>query len=132
MAAKAIMEKDNMYSLSRLADAFNGSLPIGQKLWTALVPQLTALGRRRFTRHLTADLAALSGKPLQDAQKEVIASVKERIGLTVQFRHDWIHNCARPKGTIVNYTDGQAKAAINEIKSLIEILETHIEAHRLA
>lgn len=132
MAAKAIMEKDNMYSLSRLADAFNGSLPIGQKLWIALVPQFAALGRRRFTRHLTADLAALSGKPLQDAQKEVVASVKERIGLTVQFRHDWIHNCARPKGTIVNYTDGQARAAMNEVKSLVEIFETHIEAHRLA
>jgi hypothetical protein len=96
------------------------------------VPQLAALNRRRFTRHRTADLAALNGKPLQDAQKAVAGSVKKRIGITVQFRHDWIHNCARPKGTIVNYTDGEAKAAMNEIKSLVDIFETHIEANRLA
>jgi hypothetical protein len=132
MAAKAVMERDNMYTLARLDGAFNGILPAGQKLWFGIVPQLTALGRRRFTRNLTTDLAALAGKPLQDAQRQVIGSVKARIGITVQFRHDWIHNCARPKGTIQNYTDGEAKAAMNEIKSLVDIFETHIETHRLA
>lgn len=132
MAAKAVMEKDNMYSLSRLDDIFNGILPVGQKLWLGIVPQLTALGRRRFTKYLTADLATLAGKPLQDAQRAVVSSVKKRIGITVQFRHDWIHNCARPKGTVVNYTDGEAKAAMNEIKSLVDIFEAQIEAHRIA
>ncbi len=126
MAAKAVMEKDNMYSLSRIDDAFNGILPVGQKLWLGIVPQLAALGRRRFTKHLTADLAALNGRPLQDAQKAVVGSVKKRIGITVQFRHDWIHNCARPKGAIVNYTDGEAKAAMNEIKRLVDIFEAQI------
>jgi len=131
MAAKAVMERDNMYSLARLDDVFNGILPIGHKLWIGIVPQLAALNRRRFTKHRTADLAALNGKPLQDAQKVVVGSVKKRIGITVQFRHDWIHNCARPKGAIVNYTDGEAKAAMNEIRSLVDIFETHIEAHRV-
>lgn len=132
MAAKAVMEKDNMYSLSRLDDVFNGILPAGHKLWLGIVPQLAALGRRRFTKYITSDLAALTGKPLQDARKAVVNSVKKRIGITVQFRHDWIHNCARPKGAIVNYTEGEAKAAMNEIKSLVDIFETHVEAHRLA
>lgn len=131
MAVKAVMEKDNMYSLSRLDDVFNGILPGSQKLWLGIVPQLAKLSRRRFTKHLTADLAALSGKPLQDAQKALVGSVKKRIGITVQFRHDWIHNCARPKGAIVNYTNGEAKAAMNEIKSLVDIFDAHIEAHRL-
>jgi hypothetical protein len=131
MAAKAVMEKDNMYSLSRLDDVFNGILPVGQKLWLGIVPQLAGLNRRRFTRHIAADLAVLHGQPLQDAQKQLIGSAKKRIGITVQFRHDWIHNCARPKGAIVNYTDGEAKAAMNEIKSLVDIFETHIEAHRI-
>jgi hypothetical protein len=30
----------------------------------------------------------------------------------------------------VNYTDGEAKAAMNEIKDL-DIFEAHVEAHRL-
>ena len=132
MAAKAVMERDNMYSLSRLDDVFNGILPIGQKLWLGILPQLAALGRRRFTRFTAADLAALHGQPLHNAQKALISSVKARIGLTVQFRHDWIHNCARPKGAIANYTNGEARAAMNEIKSLVDIFEAHVEAHRLA
>lgn len=132
MAAKAVMERNNMYSLSRLDDVFNGILPAGQKLWVGIVPQLARLGRRRFTKHLTGDLNGCTGKALQVAQNEVVASVKKRIGGTVQFRHDWIHNCARPKGTIMNYTDGEAKAAMSEIKSLVDIFDAQIEAHRLA
>lgn len=132
MAAKAVMERDNMYSLSRVDGIFNGILPTGRKLWLGIVPQLAALGRRRFTKYLMADMAALIGKPLIGAQREVVGTVKKRIGITVQFRHDWIHNCARPKGTIVNYTDGEAKAAMNEIKSLVDIFEAYIEAHRIA
>ena len=131
MAAKAVMEKDYMYSLARLDEIFNGILPAGQKLWIGIVPQLAALDRRRFTRYVTADLAALGGVALQNAHKEVVASVKTRIGITVQFRHDWIHNCARPKGAIVNYTHGEARAAMNEIKNLVNIFDTHIEAHRI-
>lgn len=132
MAAKAVMERNNMYSLSRVDGVFNGILPVGQKLWLGIVPQLLAVGRRRFTKYLAADMAGLTGKPLLGRQREVIATVKSRIGITVQFRHDWIHNCARPKGTIVNYTDGEARAAMNEIKSLVDIFEAHIEAHRIA
>jgi hypothetical protein len=131
MAARAAMEKDFLYSLSRLDEAFNGILPSGQKLWDGIVDALAALGRRRFTTHLTMDLAALTNKPLQDARKKVIATVKNRIAITVQFRHDWIHNCSRPKAAIVNRTHGEARTAINEIKSFVEIFETHIEAHRI-
>ncbi len=132
MAAKAVMEKSFMYSLARLDEVFNGILPGNKKLWLGIVPQLVALNRRRFTRHVTADLAGLAGEPLQKAQKEIVTSVKRRIGITVQFRHDWIHNCARPKGAIVNYTDGEARAAMNEIRSLVNIFDAHIEAHRIA
>ena len=132
MAVKAVMEKDNMYSISRLKEAFNGILPNGQKLWDGITPQLVALGRRRFTRHLSADLGAMAGQARVAAEKQVIASVKKRIGITVQSRHDWIHNCARPKGVILNYTDLQARVAMNEIKSLVDIFEAHVQAHRLA
>lgn len=132
MAARATMDRDFMYSLSRLDEAFNGILPTGAKLWDSIVDALAALGRVRFTRHLTADLAAFAaGKPREDARKQVISRVRSRIGITVQFRHDWIHNCSRPKAALVNYTNGEARAAMNEIQSLVDICETHLEAHRI-
>lgn len=132
MAVRSIMEKDNMYSLTRLEGAFNGILPDSQKLWQSIVPQLAALERKRFTLHVTSDLAGLSGKPLHDKQKEVVSNVKRRIGASVQFRHDWIHNCSRPKGAITTWTYGESRAAMNEVKSFVEIFDAHIEAYRLA
>jgi hypothetical protein len=132
MAARAAMEKKFMYSLSRVSDAFNGILPAIQKIWDSLITPLVAVGRRRFTTHLAADLAALAGKPRETAEKRVIATVKSRIGNTVQFRHDWIHNCSRPRGAIANWSYLGASVAVNEIKALVDIFETHIEAHRVA
>ena len=52
------MEKDNMLSLSRLEDCFNGILPNNQKLWLDFVPVLAAHDLARLTRHLAADLTA--------------------------------------------------------------------------
>ena len=131
MAARAYAESAYMYSIGKLDDLFNGILPPANKLWVGLVAPLAALNMVRFTRHHTTALAAMRAKPLQKAQKELLASVKSRIGATVQFRHDWIHNCARPKQAIVNYTHLEARAAISEIKYFIDIFETYIEAFRI-
>lgn len=132
MAARAQMEKDNLYSLSRLDDMFNGILPNGQKLWLDFAQSLADLNRKRFTTLVASDLVGLNGEDLKRAQKRVFNSVKIRIGKTVQYRHDWIHNCARPKERVIDYTSGEAKVAMEEIKLLIELFETHIESNRLA
>ena len=121
-----------MYSLSRLEDAFNGILPSGQKVWAGLISDLASLGKKRFTKYNSADLKGKTGKALDAARKKVATTVRKRIAETVQFRHDWIHNCSRPKSAIVNYTHSEATTAIQEIKQFIEIFDDHIEAHRLA
>jgi hypothetical protein len=132
MAARKVMEKDNMLALSRIEDCFNGILPPAQKLWLALIPNLTAHNLKRLTKHNAADMAGFAaGKPLEKAQKQVIAAVKARIGKIIQFRHDWIHNCGRPKTAIVDLTHGRAKARIRDIKLFIEDLDDHLTAHRL-
>lgn len=132
MAARKVMEKDNMLALSRIEDCFNGILPPAQKLWLKIIPQLTALNLKRLTKHNAAELAAFAaGKPRQDAEKQVVAAVKARIGKIIQFRHDWIHNCGRPKTAIVDLTSGRAKARIRDIKSFAEIFDDHLSTHRL-
>jgi hypothetical protein len=131
MAARKLMERDNMYSLARLDDTFNGILPAGHKLWEGIVNPLVALGKKRFTKYNTAELNKLAGDTRKKAIKAVMATVKNRINQTVQFRHDWIHNCSRPKSAIFNFTHGEAAAAIDEIKQFIEIFDNHIEAHRI-
>src|ERR1700733_10013916 len=120
MAARKVMEKDNMLSLSRLEDSFNGILPNNQKLWLDFVPVLAAHNLVRLTRHVAADLAALAGDALVRAKKQVASAVKMRLGRTIQIRHDWIHNCGRPRSAIHDLTHGQARARIRDIRLFVE------------
>jgi hypothetical protein len=131
MSARKVMEKDNMLSLSRLEDSFNGILPNNHKLWLDFVPVLAAHNLVRLTRHVAADLAALAGDPLVKAKKQVAAAVKARLEATIQIRHDWIHNCGRPKNAIQDLTHGQAKARMHDIRLFVEDLDDHLESHRV-
>lgn len=133
MAARSIMEKDNMLSVSRIESMFNPILPDQQKLLSSLVPTLIDYGWKKFTGpNSNAEIDALTGKPKEKATKKSISVLKERIGETIQIRHDWIHNCGRPKSSVKDYTDRQACERIREIKSLIVEFDDHIEAHRKA
>ena len=131
MAARKVMEKDNMLSLSRLEDHFNGILPNNQKLWLDFVSVLAAHNCVRLTRHVAADLAALAGDALVQAKKQVVSAVKARLTSTIQIRHDWIHNCGRPKNAIYDLTHGQARARIRDIRLFIEDLDNHLDSHRV-
>lgn len=131
MAARKVMEKDNMLSLSRLEDCFNGILPNHKKLWLDFVPVLAAHNLARLTKHVESDLAVLAGDALVQAKKQIAEAVKTRLGTTIQIRHDWIHNCGRPKNAIQDLTHGQAKARIRDIRLFIEDLDNHLDSHRV-
>lgn len=132
MATRKIMERDNMLSISRVKDEFNGILPPSRKLWGGLVDELIACNSRKFTGVTSTDTAKLSGKTLEKAKKRAISAFQARIGETVQFRHDWVHNCGRPKSAIKSVPYGQAKARLSEVKALVTAFDDHIQAHRLA
>lgn len=132
MAARKVMEKEDVLSLSRLEDCFNGILPGNQKLWNALIPKLLSHNLKRLTRINAAEFAAVAnGVPKQMAEKQIIAAVKARIGKIIQFRHDWIHNCGRPKNAIIDLTSGRAMARIRDIRLFIEDFDEHLTTHRL-
>ena len=131
MATRKVMEKDNMLSLSRLEDCFNGILPNNQKLWLDFVPVLAAHNRARLTRHIAEDLVGLAVDDLILAKKQIAAAVKARLGTTIQIRHDWIHNCGRPKNAIQGLSHNQASARIRDVRLFIEDLDDHIDSHRV-
>lgn len=131
MAARSIMEKDNMLSIGRVESMFNPILPDNQKVFAALIPVLVGYGWKKLTGPKTdAEIATLTGKSKEKATKKAISVLKERIGQTIQIRHDWIHNCGRPKSSIKDYTDRQTYSRIKEIKALVVKFDQHIEAHR--
>jgi hypothetical protein len=132
MASRKIMEKDNMLSISRLDDYFNGNLPAGGKIWLDFIPIVIAYNRRRLTKCTSSDLTGLSPSQLTSKKKEAIAALKERIGCIIQRRHDWIHNCGRPKNAIQDLNHSAARDMVEDVETLARELDSYIEANRLA
>jgi hypothetical protein len=132
MATRKIMERDSMLTVSRIDDHFNGILPRSHKLWAGLIDQLINYNSKRLTKVTSSEANKLSGKDKENAKKQAIAKFKSRVSDTVQLRHDWAHNCGRPKSSIRTLTHNQAKARIKELKVFVEAFDDHIEAHRLA
>lgn len=133
MAARNIMERDSMLSISRIDDMFNPILPTGQKLWSEFIGAMLAHGFKTLTGPKTAaEIAALAGKDKENATKKAISTLKKRIGGVIQIRHDWVHSCARPKSGVAKYTDGEARRRIRDVRLLVETFDDHIEAHRRA
>jgi hypothetical protein len=130
MAARKVMERENILSLRRIDDMFNPILPTGQKIWAEFVPALIALGRKRLTGITPSEMAALTGSRKGDATKKAATAVRDRIAGISQIRNDWIHNCARPKTAIQEWTHGEAATRIRDVKDVIYALDDHIEAHR--
>lgn len=131
MAARQIMERDNMLSISRIDEMFNPILPASHKLWSSFVPTMIDSGWRRLTGPYTnLQITAMSPEEKGKATKKVICTMKKRLACTIQIRHDWVHNCARPKLAIAKYSDGQASARIREIKEFITKFDDYIESNR--
>ncbi len=126
------MERDSMLTESRIDEHFNGILPKSHKLWAGLIDQLIAYNSKRFTKVTKPETDKLSGKERESAKKQATATFKSRVADTVQLRHDWAHNCGRPKVRIQNLTHRQANARIKELRVFVEAFDNHIEEHRLA
>ncbi len=132
MAARSLMEKEHMYSVSRVPDAFNPILPPGEKLWQDIIEVFIKLNRKRLTGINWPSYDGLVGRAKEKARTKATSRLMRRLGTTVQHRHDWIHNCGRPKDAIKDLTEGQARVRINEIQVFVTRIDSHIEKHRIA
>ena len=131
MAARKIMQRDNMLSISRIDKMFNPILPNSKKLWADFIGSMLSHGFKRLTGPKSeADINALTSKAKETATKKAISALNKRITSIVQIRHDWIHNCGRPKTAIAKYTHGRARECIRDVKLFIITFDDHIQAHR--
>jgi hypothetical protein len=129
MAARAMMEKDNMLQLGRLKDLLNPNLPVGRKLWIDLAPQYVALDRKRLAGISAADYALVGAPQRPDTHKKVAAAVLRRVGEVIQRRHDIVHNCDRPKSAPKPLKPGSAKNMLTDVESFVIILDAHLDCH---
>jgi hypothetical protein len=131
MAARAMMEKDNMLQLGRLKELLNPALPPGNKLWFDLAPRYIAIDRKRLTGISVAEYAALGGDDKAEARRKAASHTLLRVGSIVQRRHDIVHNCDRPKSAPQPLKVGSARNMLTDVGDLVSVLDAHIETHRV-
>jgi hypothetical protein len=99
MAARKMMERENILSLSTIQTLFNKFFRSGQKFFRDVLPSwiVHADARRRLFGISAGRFQALPvnlrGQAVADAQHQL----EKRFRAIFQRRHDCIHNCDRPK-----------------------------------
>lgn len=116
MAARALMERDNLLQLGRLRDLLNPALPPGHRLWTDVVDDYVALDRTRLTGIRRRQYAALTGSARSKAPAKASAALLRRMGEIVQRRHDIVHNCDRPKTAKQGLSLVQASKMLTDVQ----------------
>lgn len=99
MAARKMMERENVISLKTVQDLFNKFFRKGHRFFRD--PLDTWMSRPdakvRLFGVLPTDYAVKSPQEKADARKAAIDQFEERFRVIFQRRHDCIHNCDRPR-----------------------------------
>jgi hypothetical protein len=99
MAARKMMERENVLSLATVQTLFNKFFRNGQRFFRDLLPAWIAHpdGRRRVFGITAARFNALPVNQQSQAIAVAQGRLEERFREIFQRRHDCIHNCDRPR-----------------------------------
>jgi hypothetical protein len=128
LAARGLIEDDNVLSFKKLRELFNRFFPDNRKVLCKEHIALWILHRdsvRRLfgvTRH---EFKKLTEKPKNVAIEKAKIQLSERFELIFQRRHDCIHNCDRPKVAV------QRAGVENKEKVEKVIADTSFFVHRM-
>lgn len=128
MAARKMMERENVISLSAVQTLFNKFFRKGRRLFRDVLDDWIShpgSGIRLFGIS-RADYAAMSDAEKRDAREAAIDQFEDRFRAIFQRRHDCIHNCDRPRMSPqpLDRTGG----VLNVIRD-IEFLVTRCDEH---
>jgi hypothetical protein len=131
MAARKMMERENVLSLEEIRNLFNSFSRNGHKLFAELLdawivhPRAT---KRVFGVSATA-YAALTPADKDARRKSAKILMDERYAAIFQRRHDCIHNCDRPKVAPQPLPKGDVVLrVIEDVEFLVDRCDEHINA----
>lgn len=131
MAAREIMERENMQQVRKISGHLNPALPSTSHLWNSVVMDYVKLNRKRLTRLTTKDFIGMNPKVQKNLRGDAAGAMISRIEEVVQRRHDIVHNCDRPKTALQHITASQAKKMVTDIRDFVVILDDHVAKYRV-
>jgi hypothetical protein len=122
MAARELIEDENVLSLKKIKELFNQFFPDGGKLMTPATIEPWILHRdarvRNFGISKTAYRALAAGAK-GSAKAKAIEKLQAAFGDIFQRRHDCIHNCDRPKVALQAITAATVEKRIEDVSFLV-------------
>jgi hypothetical protein len=99
MAARKMMERENVLSLSTIQSLFNKFFREDRRFFVSLLDTWMshADAKTRLFGTTRAAYLALTPGEKDRARRQAMDQFKERFGVIFQRRHDCIHNCDRPR-----------------------------------
>jgi hypothetical protein len=122
MAARELIEDENVLSLKKIKELFNQFFPDGGKLMTTATIEPWVLHRdarvRQFGISRTA-YRALTAQGKSSAKAKALEKFQAGFGDIFQRRHDCIHNCDRPKVALQLITAATVEKRIEDVSFLV-------------
>lgn len=131
MAARGIVEKDNVLSLSKIQKLFNPFFRTGNKLFDPVLIDSLIISHNapnRVTGITRTEYRRRTGQSLDGARKSIRKKVNERYSKIFQRRHDCIHNCDRPKQSLQTISFTRIDKVIKDLSLLVTVIDQHIES----
>ncbi len=133
MAARKLMERENVLSLKTIQDLFNKFLANKQHFFQDLLPtwiQAPTAKKRLFgiTAKQFLALPATPAQPREAAIKSARQVLERRFHKVFQRRHDCIHSCDRPRVSPQPIgSHGSALKVIEDVEFLVTNCDAHLE-----
>ena len=131
MAARELIEDENVLSLEKIRKLFNHFFRGGYKLLNedTIGAWITHRDAKMRLFGLTATQYRAKGIPAQaTARRSALKKLEKRFEDAFQRRHDCIHNCDRPKVALQPITDAAVEKRIQDIEFLVGRCEEALRA----
>lgn len=129
MAARKLMERENVISLKTIQGLFNKFFRQGHHFFGEVLHDWMSMpeARIRLFGIGPADYQELNSQGQHDARRVALNQFEERFKTIFQRRHDCIHNCDRPKISPQPLSaSGTVIKVIQDIEFLIEQCDSHV------
>jgi hypothetical protein len=132
MAARKIMERENVLSLQTIQELFNKFFREDRRFFKTLVLDAWIChveAKKRLFGVRGSDFLAMTNPDKETARKEARMQFEGRFKDLIQRRHDCIHNCDRPRVSPQPLsTGGTVLKVIQDVEFLVFRCDEHIKA----
>jgi hypothetical protein len=131
MAARKMMERENVISLAAVQTLFNKFFRRGHKFFRDLLDAWISHpdSKIRLLGVSRADYAVMTGPEKQRAREDAIDQFEDRLRAIFQRRHDCIHNCDRPRMSPQPLDKGgTVLKVIQDVEFLVYRCDEHIRS----